>query len=1299
MALIEKDFRVKKGIIVTEDATIGGNLTVTGSINADIVGNASTSSAWATPRTITLSGDVNGSVTIDGSSDVTITTTSSADSIELGTDTTGNYTSSVLQGSGIIVDGVIGEGSEFTVSHADTSSVIDLTSSGRTYVTSLIFDTFGHVTGYSTGTETILGTDLTYLTAETSGTITTSTGTTDAIIPAATQTLAGLMTNLDKIKLDSIESNSQVNQNAFSNISVNGQITVSADSPSDTLTLIAGTNISITTDSVNDTITINADDTFVDWSEIQNKPDPVITVTLEGDITGTANTTLTDLTSGTITLSTTISSNSVELGTDTTGNYMSEVTQGDGIIVSHTPGEGSSATISHADTSSQGSVDNTNGTVIQDIALDGFGHITSIGSVNLDSRYFTETESDSRFVLKSGDTMSGYLTLHSNPTNSLHAVTKQYVDEVAEGLETKPSVEIATIGNLDATYSNGVNGVGATLTANSNGAFPSIDGITLTSIVPGENGVLVKNEPNSARNGRYNLTQVGDASNPWVLTRCGLCDESNEIPGSYTFVKQGTSYKGTGWVQIVTNPSTFVVGTDAIIVTQFSGAGTYTAGLGLNLTGTKFSHADTSSINNLSATSRTYVTGLTFDDFGHVTDYSTGTETVINTNTTYSVKASTQTGGASLDLDAAGSGSGTDSVTFKGSGATTVTRTDADTITISSVNTVYTHPSHPGDDIDIDTGPLTGATVISDLDFNVTTDTLGHVTDANATIATRTLTPGDIGAAAVNANTTGSAGSLVSGARTITVDATGNWSSWQFRSNQTSASAIRILGSDGSWRGTFYADGTSQGFLNSSNAWVVRFNNGTLETGTVPWARLSGVPSTLSGTVNTSGDQTIGGTKTFSSVPIISATSGTMTFADSGTTKRGIMGTVGGSDQWFFGGGATASNAGFLEIATGDDNGTEPIHVRQYQGGSPLTGTITRTLTLLDGSGNTSFPGAVTATGFSGSGASLTSLNGTNITTGTVADARIASTLVRTSRSISSGSGLTGGGNLTADRTFAVDGTVVRTSSDQTIDGIKTFNAGRINSPGSSSHDHGSISIGGQKGTYAGIAFPDANAVFMVRASDALSGVYVNNNTWRWYFDGSGNLTIGTVPWARLSGVPSTLSGTVNTSGSQSISGIKTFNQGTNSTSTITGSIILSGNGGIGVGGNVNIGGALTATSKSFLIDHPTKPGQKLQYGSLESPYHGVRLTGEGIISKNSVTIDLPDYIHGLCKQEGAQVQITNIKHGKVIWVEEIDIDNDKFTVALDRRLFDTKEYRFYWSFTAVRKDIEDMIVEINSDL
>ena len=93
---------------------------------------------------------------------------------------------------------------------------------------------------------------------------------------------------------------------------------------------------------------------------------------------------------------------------------------------------------------------------------------------------------------------------------------------------------------------------------------------------------------------------------------------------------------------------------------------------------------------------------------------------------------------------------------------------------------------------------------------------------------------------------------------------------------------------------------------------------------------------------------------------------GNLTFSNSGTSLRGIQGTMANDDCWRVMGGGTATDAGYLEIAT-CDNGNEPIYVRQYTGSQAFT-TIRRTATLLDGSGNTSFPGKVTATeGFSGS--------------------------------------------------------------------------------------------------------------------------------------------------------------------------------------------------------------------------------------------------------------------------------------------------------------------------------------------
>ena len=86
----------------------------------------------------------------------------------------------------------------------------------------------------------------------------------------------------------------------------------------------------------------------------------------------------------------------------------------------------------------------------------------------------------------------------------------------------------------------------------------------------------------------------------------------------------------------------------------------------------------------------------------------------------------------------------------------------------------------------------------------------------------------------------------------------------------------------------------------------------------------------------------------------------TLYFSNTGATSgvfKGIRGIMADNDYWRVGGSQTATNAGYLEIATGDD-GNEPIYVRQYSG---AFSSLIRTATLLDGSGNTTFPGKVTA--------------------------------------------------------------------------------------------------------------------------------------------------------------------------------------------------------------------------------------------------------------------------------------------------------------------------------------------------
>jgi hypothetical protein len=199
-------------------------------------------------------------------------------------------------------------------------------------------------------------------------------------------------------------------------------------------------------------------------------------------------------------------------------------------------------------------------------------------------------------LLKSGGTMTGALTLSADPSSSLHAATKQYVDNTASGVVAKPQVLGATTANIDATYDNGTAGVGATLTHNTNGELPSTSG-GATGWAVGK-GILVKNQTNKAENGRYYVSDMGSPSTPYVLTRCGYCDEASEIPGAYIFVQDGT-FAGTGWIQVVADPATFVVGTDNIDVFQFSGSGTITAGTNISVSGNEVSVVATPSLSGI----------------------------------------------------------------------------------------------------------------------------------------------------------------------------------------------------------------------------------------------------------------------------------------------------------------------------------------------------------------------------------------------------------------------------------------------------------------------------------------------------------------------------------------------------------------------------------------------------------------------------------------------------------------------------------------------------------------------------
>ena len=237
----------------------------------------------------------------------------------------------------------------------------------------------------------------------------------------------------------------------------------------------------------------------------------------------------------------------------------------------------------------------------------GLGNVDNTADADKPVSTATQTALDAKLNL-SGGTMTGKITLDGDPSSSLHAATKQYVDNTASGIVAKPQVLGATTTNIDATYNNGTAGVGATLTHNTNGEFPSSAGGASGWAVG--KGILVKNQTNKAQNGRYYISDMGSPSTPYVLTRCGYCDEASEIPGAYIFVQDGTN-AGTGWIQVVEDPATFVVGTDNIDVFQFSGSGTITAGTNISVSGNEVSVVAAPTFSGLVTAS---ATGVAFSD-------------------------------------------------------------------------------------------------------------------------------------------------------------------------------------------------------------------------------------------------------------------------------------------------------------------------------------------------------------------------------------------------------------------------------------------------------------------------------------------------------------------------------------------------------------------------------------------------------------------------------------------------------------------------------------------------------------
>ena len=195
----------------------------------------------------------------------------------------------------------------------------------------------------------------------------------------------------------------------------------------------------------------------------------------------------------------------------------------------------------------------------------------------------------------------------ADPTAAQAAATKAYVDAVKTGLNVKDAVKLASTTALAAsTYANGSSGVGATLTANANGAL-SLDSVAVST----SDRVLIKNQADASQNGIYTVTNTGGAGAAFVLTRATDADTSAEMPGgSFAFVEQGSALADNGFV--FTHNGSPTIGTTDLTVAQFSGAGQIDAGAGLTKSGNTLAvQVDDSSIEISSDTLQVKATGIT----------------------------------------------------------------------------------------------------------------------------------------------------------------------------------------------------------------------------------------------------------------------------------------------------------------------------------------------------------------------------------------------------------------------------------------------------------------------------------------------------------------------------------------------------------------------------------------------------------------------------------------------------------------------------------------------------------------